>query len=155
MPVPETKYFNKAISHISTATSTNVLTAIPAGTSVQERIGRKIKVKALSMNLRRIVDQGEIRCVLYVPKQANQNLALASMHDPIDNDQFWVLRDWYFSDGLQNNPGIWTHTFPMGLNVEYDGTGSASQIRNTVKLFMFSGGTADVVGHTKVWYTDV
>jgi len=155
MPLPETKYFNNNIIHSGISESTTDLTMIAAGTAVEQRVGRKVKLKSLLMNFRVTGTGGPTRCVLYVPKQANQDLSLAAIENSVDNDQFWVLRDWYVADNIDNNPGVWTHTFPMGLNVEYDGTGGSSAVKNPVKLYLTSGGTTTINGHTKVWYTDV
>lgn len=153
MPPPETKYFNNNIIHSAISSSTTSLTLIAAGTGVENRIGRKIKLKSLLMNIRK-EGTGVVRAVLYVPKQANQTLSLPSLESPVDNDQFWVLRDWYFSDTNNNNPGVWTHVFPTGLNVEYEGTGSGAVVKNPVKLLLQTIGSSTINGHTKVWYTD-
>jgi len=155
MPLPETKYFNNNIIHSGISESTTSLTLIESGTGVENRVGRKIKLKSLMMNFRVTGTGGPCRCILYVPKQANQDISLPSIESPTDNDQFWILRDWYVADNIDNNPGIWTHTFPMGLNVEYDGTASTAVTRNPVKLYLTSQGNTTINGHTKVWYTDV
>lgn len=155
MPVPESKYFNQAITHSGTE-STQVLTAIASGTSTEQRVGRKIKLKSILMNLSGVGSGIQTRCILYVPKVATQELSLSNPADAVDNDQYWVLRDWWMADKLQNQPNIYTHTFPMGLNVEYTGTAAATPAKNAVKLYMTCTGIGgSISGHTKVWYTDV
>ena len=150
---PESKYFNNVVTHSATTDSTTILTGMAAGTGVQERVGRKIKTLSAMVNLD--VDASLIaRCILYVPKQADQELVLTSFYLPVDNDQFWVLKDWYQSNNQNNNPQIVTHKFPMGLNCEYDGTGATALAKNPVKLLIRTSATGTVQGHTKVWYKD-
>lgn len=157
---PESKYFNNNIIQSSTETATTELTGIPAGTGVEGRIGRKIKVMSALCNVY-LQSNSPLRCILYVPKQADQELALTEQYQPVDSDQFWVLKDWWQTGAVGNanedsrNPMIVSHRFPLGLNVEFDGSGAGAFVKNPIKLYTHgNGGTTTVNGFTKVWYKD-
>lgn len=162
---PESKYANRNITHLAVTNSTTVLTAIAAGSgSSGGRDGRKIKLKSFEMKLQ--VDTALAsfyRIVFYVPKNATDTLALANVYSAIENDQIWVLHDrflYFQSTGgtpvdNSNATQSYRHSFPMGLGVEFDGDATSDFVKNPVKMLILSSTTTSVLGHTKVWYTDV
>ena len=155
---PESKYANRNINHTAVTTSTLVLTAIAAGSGTSGRDGRKIKIKSLECNF---LPGGTvpIRCIIYVPKTASDTLGLASVDAAVENDQFWILKDFYINSNTDTalTGTQMGHRFPMGLTVEFDGDTATDQVKNPIKMYLHNAGnnTQTINGHTKVWYTDV
>ena len=152
---PESKFINTAISHAATTTSTTILTALAIGASTSTRVGRKVKVKSVDMN---VTVNGptavKLRCILYAPKQADDIIALTNHYDSVNNDRYWIIKDWYQTANLNNATQITRHRFPMGLGVEFDGPLLTDLAKNPLKLYIHTNAADDVRGHTKVWYTD-
>ena len=156
---PESKYFNNTIAKSGVVADSVNTTAIGAGSSSEERVGRKICLKSVEylFSTAGTTAGSPVRMILYVPKQSNQTLSLTSFADAIDNNQFWVISDRQFNGTIDNITHIhmYRHRFPMGLNVEYDGATSGDVVKNPVRLLIQTNDTTtDVSGHTKVWFTD-
>jgi hypothetical protein len=162
---PESKYANRNITHIGVTNSTTVLTAIAAGSgSSGGRDGRKIKLKSFETKFQVDTSQSSFyRIIYYVPKTASDTLSLANAYSAIENDSIWVLHDRFFlfsaagGTPVSNTNAVQTyrHSFPMGLNVEFDGDATSDFVKNPVKMLILTPGATSVLGHTKVWYTDV
>lgn len=159
---PESRYANRNVVHTAVNNSTTTLTAIAAGSSGSGgRDGRKIKVKSFETKLQ-LASSAFYRIVFYVPKNATDTLVLATTNSAIENAQIWVLQDTLMFSGLPNAGGddaaqtfSYNYSFPMGLNVEFDGDATNDWVKNPVKMLIRSSTNSDVLGHTKVWYTDV
>jgi len=155
-PKPETKKKNTSIIHAASTQSTTLPTAIAAGAGPAQRVGRKIRVKALEVCLQADAGSGPIRVVLYVPKSAPDTISLTAPSDQIDNDGFWVVRDFWVNP---NDNGVamahrMVHRFPIHMLTEYENANASGTIRNNLKLQLFSANSTNINGHTKVWYLD-
>lgn len=157
---PESKYGNRNITHNNVQNSNLVLSAFAAGSgSSGGRDGRKIKVKSLSMIMEQTVsgNPDPLRVILYVPKTASDNLTISSFAGPCENSQFWIVKDVILQPNSDNTTLAYqlSHTFPMGLNVEFDGDAGSDHVSNPIKMLISCPSNTTVTGHTKVWYTDV
>lgn len=149
--VPESKYNNKSID---TSGVTNVITAcvdIGAGTNINNRIGRKIRIKSVEYMFR-VPSDVPVRACLYVPKDPDAVLSIAGSTGSIRNEQFWTVHDMLWEANGSQTSGCYRHTFPLGMVVEFSGSGDV--VKNNLKLILQTDSSATFEGHTKVWYTD-
>lgn len=149
---PETKYFNQTISE--TAISTTVDTCnVPAGTDIEERIGRKIRLKSVEY-MGRLTLNDIVRVILYVPKDQGEVLSIPSTTAAVENDRFWILHDKLYDPNGSSTVFQYRHTFPMGMLVEFGGPLGTDINRNGVKMLVQSGDSVARAFHTKIWYQD-
>lgn len=157
-PSSETKTHDYAISHNALTSSTNNLVEISLGNDYNQRIGRKINVRYMHFNLANTVTfSTPTRAILYVPKTSSDILTLTNRWDVVDTSKFWVIKDFYFSGdtGAYAQEIQFSHKFPMGINVEWDGNTSSDITKNNIKLYMHGPGNTTVIqGHVKVSYKD-
>lgn len=145
----ESQYFNQVINHNNVASSTTNISDITITGGSQGRSGSKVVSYALDVKM---LIGSVTRCVVYVPKQANDTLALTDVGAAVKNDEFWVLHDMlYDSDDCS------TINFRIRqmLGIEFS-DGQVVARKNPIKMYLLAGGgaTETIIGHTKLWFKD-
>lgn len=82
-PKPEVKAYTKQIDHLFNLTSDNYLSPIANGSERSERIGRKVMMRYLTLQLWNTTDDWQqIRVIIYVPKVAGATMAIFGLSTP-------------------------------------------------------------------------
>jgi len=154
----ETKIYDRSINHSALGATTQPLAEISLGNDYNQRVGRKIDARYLHVNL---LESGSTtsptRVILYVPKNASDNLTLTNKHGAVNTSSFWVIKDLWFSGGTDSNlPSAiqFNHRFPMGMKIEWDDSTQSGITTNNLKMYIDCGASSTVTGHTKLFYKD-
>lgn len=153
---PESKYYNLDVSSDpgTSASLTANMCRIPAGTGVEQRVGRKIKLLSAEY-CGQLTTNNPVRIIMYVPKDQSDELVLANQSSSVDNDKFWVIHDKFYDSNGGNTIFQFRKTFRFGINTEFGGTAGDDINKNGVRLSITKLNATDSARyHTKVWYLD-
>jgi len=133
------------------------VTSISQGTDTNNRIGSRITMTRLDVNLFARQTDG-LRLILYVPKIADSNIGTSvGFNSAVDNSAYWVLHDEMYSEVDQQI------SINLKLNkimkLYYRGSAATSFEKNPIQMYLTTvNQTGDpnvrVDGVVKLWYKD-
>ena len=143
---------------VAPTTGTNIdVTNVAQGTDADDRIGNRITMTRLDVNLLARATDG-LRLVLYISKIADSNIGTApGLNSGLDNSAFWVLHDEIY----QEIDGQVAINFKLNkiLQLFYRGSAATSYEKNPIRMYLT---TVDQTanpncrcdGVVKLWYKD-
>jgi len=143
-----------------TAGRNTELSAIPQGVDTDDRIGNRITMTRLDVQLL-AKNSGGFRVIIYVPKIADDQIPNTILYDGIDNSKFWVLHDEFY--GMPVGGTLSQVAVNLKINktmkLFYSGAGSTTFEKNPIKMYATNllkgaGSASTIEGHTKLWYKD-
>lgn len=152
----EMKHLVTNITYAGATVLTLGINTVAQGTSSAERVGSKIKIWRIDYIIENQSSSNSVRVTLQIPNIVGAASAL-QYSGAVARDDVTLLKDTYYHSGTSQSPrGIMqTHKLPLGVVSKYAGAAGTTINSNQIQARITTSGAETLVGHFRIWFTDV
>ena len=151
-PKPEMKHASYIVSHTGATFANLSLSTMAQGTSVNNRVGNKIKIWRITGVL---TSAAPVKAHLLMPYDPSATPTSGFSSTSVSDQMNYKI--WTLNPSITGSANVFdvNYRFPSGIVVRYGSSTSTDILKNHLYFQTNTGASSTVNGQIRIWYTDV